>query len=65
MLLVKAPVALTAPSEVLSSEVVGFSNVPQTNPCWVGLGTPNAAILPFPVAVVVVMFVTVEVVTVR
>ena len=64
MLLVKAPVALTAPSVVLLSAVVGLSEVLQTTPCWVGLGTPRSVTLPLPVAVVVVMSVTAWVVTV-
>ena len=42
MVLVKAPVALTAPSVVLLSAVVGLTAVAQTTPCWVGLGTPRA-----------------------
>ena len=58
MLLVKAPVALTGPSVVLLSAVVGLSAVPQTTPCWVGLGTPRPVMLPLPVAVVVVIAVT-------
>ena len=37
----------------------------QTTPCWVGLGTPRAVILPLPVAVVVAIAVTAWVVTVR
>ena len=64
MALVKGPVALTGPSVVLLSDVVGLAEVLQTTPCWVGFGTPSAVTLPFPVAVVVVMSVTDCVVTV-
>ena len=39
MVLVKAPVALTGPSVVLLSAMVGLSEVLQTTPCSVGLGT--------------------------
>ena len=63
MALVKAPVALTAPCVVLLSTVVGLADVLQTTPCCVGLGTPRSVTLPFPVAVVVVMSVTAELVT--
>ena len=64
ILLVKAPVMLTAPSVVLSSDVVGPVEVLHTTPCSVGLGTPRSVTLPFPVAVVVVISVTDWVVTV-
>ena len=64
MELMKAPVALTAPSVVLLFAVVGLEAVPQTTPCSVGLGRPRTVTLPFPVAVVVVMAVTAWVVTV-
>lgn len=55
---------LSGPSTVLLSAVVGLADVLQTTPCWVGLGTPSAVKLPFPVAVVVVMLVAAWVVTV-
>ena len=63
MELVKAPVALTGPSVVLLSAMVGSALVLQTTPCWLGLGTPSEVILPLPVAVVVIMSVTAEVLT--
>ena len=63
MLLVKGPIALTGPSVVLLSAVVGLAEVLQTTPCWVGLGTPNEVTVPFPVAVLAAIFVTVCVVT--
>jgi len=65
MELVKAPVAVTAPCEVLvANAVVGLMAVSQATPYWVGLGEPKAVILPLPVAVVAVMAVTACVVTV-
>ena len=64
MLLVNAPVALTRPSVVLLSARVGLSEVLQTTPCSVGLGTPRFVMLLFPVAVVVAMSLTAWVVTV-
>ena len=64
MELVKAPVAVTGPSVVLLSAMVGLAEVLQTTPCSVGLNVPRTVILPLPVAVVVVMSVTAWVVTV-
>ena len=64
MALVKGPVAMTGPSVVLLSAVVGLADVLQTTPCWVGFGTPSAVTLPFPVAVVLPMDETAWVVTV-
>ncbi len=61
---VKAPVANAAPSFVELSPVVGAPTVFQHTPCAVGFGAPRSVISPLPVAVVVVMFVTVSVVTV-
>ncbi len=49
---------------VLLSAMVGLSEVLQTTPCSVGFEEPKTVILPLPVAVVVVMFVTAWVVTV-
>ncbi len=37
---------------VLLSAVVGLADVPQTTPCWVGLGIPSAVTVPCPMAVV-------------
>lgn len=64
MLLVKAPVMEISPSVVLLSARVGSVDVLQTTPCWVGLGTPSAVTLPFPMALAVPMDVTAWVVTV-
>ena len=65
MLEVNAPVVFFAPCSVfVGSAIVGFEDVLQQTPCWVGLGEPRSVILPFPVAVVVPMPVTVWVVTV-
>ena len=61
----KAPVLAIAPCAVLVvNATVGLIAVPQTTPYWVGLGTPNTVIFPFPVAVVVPITVTACVVTV-
>ena len=64
MLLVKAPVASTAPSFVWKSEMVGPVEVFHTIPCWVIADTPRFVTLPLPVAVVLVILVTACVVTV-
>ena len=62
---VKAPVAVTGPSSVLLSAIVGVPVVFQQKPCCVGSGEPRSVISPFPVAVVVVISVTAWVVTVE
>ena len=65
MLLVKAPVTVAGPFSVLvGNAMVGWGLISQTKPYWVGLGTPRLTIVPFPMAVVWVMFVTAWVVTV-
>ena len=46
MELVKVPVALTEPSIVLKSAVVGLAVVAQTKPCSVGLKVPRTVIFP-------------------
>ena len=63
---VNAPVEDAAPAFVALSEVVGFWPVLQLTPCAVGFGgtVPKSVIVPFPVAVVVVIFDTAWVVTV-
>ena len=61
---VNAPVADAAPSSVLLLLVVGFVEVLQQTPYWVGFGTPKSVIFPFPVAVVVAIEETACVVTV-
>lgn len=53
-----------SPSVVLLSAMVGSADVLHTTPCWMGLGTPSAVTLPFPMALVVPMDVTACVVTV-
>ena len=55
---VNAPVVLFVPKSVLLSAMVGIPVVFHTTPYAVGLGTPNAVTLPFPVAAVIPMDVT-------
>ena len=61
----EGPVTVAGPCAVLVvNATVGLIAVSQTTPYWVGLGTPRLTIVPLPMAVVWVIFVTAWVVTV-
>ena len=64
MLDVKRPAAVTGPSRVRLPAMVGVGLVPQHTPCCVGLGTPGSVMSPLPMAVLVPMAVTANVVSV-